>query len=211
MRSENSQSDGARSAAVPMWLWIYVCGVALVGCITVAQNVFDMSRQDWAAWAQAVGSIGAIIGAFEVGRRQVAADRRQALEMDRLERERKRDATVAVVQHAVSQASATVDGFKRIPTDVLLQVLRTDLYGLGAASDALFAIPLHEVGPAAAVVQFAQLQVTLRQMSRKVDQFASLDRDAALLAQHGLAGELVFAMPVAQHSADEFTKIVNSM
>lgn len=194
--------------AAPKWLWLYVCGVIAVGCITVAQNVLDLNKQDWAAWVQAVGAIGAIIGAFEVGRRQVVADRMQAIDMDRLERQRKMGAVLAVVNHAVSQAKAAVDGFQLIPTDVLREVLRSDLYGLEVASNALFAIPLHEVGSAEAVVQFAQLQVTLKEMSRKVEQFKMLDRDAALLTHLSLVGDLVFTMKVAQHSASEFDKFV---
>src|SRR5258708_7288401 len=83
------------------WLWSYVVAVVAVGLNIVVQNGIGFSKSDWAAWVPAIGSIGAIIGAFEVGRRQVESSRRHAMEMDRLARERKIGAIVAVAHHAV--------------------------------------------------------------------------------------------------------------
>jgi len=42
------------------------------------QVTFDLSKADWAAWAQAIGSILAIVGAFLIARHQHALQRQAA-------------------------------------------------------------------------------------------------------------------------------------
>ncbi|MFM0218242.1 hypothetical protein [Paraburkholderia caledonica] len=193
------------------WLWGYVLAVVAVGSIIVVQNVFELGKGDWAAWVQAIGSIGAIVGAFQVGRRQIESGRRHALEMDRLERTRKNQAVVAVVHHAVSQAKAAEEGFRNMPTDVLRTVLDRGIYALVEATDALFSIPLHQVGPSAAVVQFAQLQVTMKRMSTTFQRFGKLDRDGALIEHIHCSQELSGAVGIAENAANQFTQIVNRL
>jgi hypothetical protein len=193
------------------WLWSYVVAVVAVGLNIVVQNGIGLSKSDWAAWVQAIGSIGAIIGAFEVGRRQVESSRRHAMEMDRLARERKIGAIVAVAHHAVSQAKATEEGFRTISTDVLQVALDRGIDSLAEATDAVFSIPLHEVGPSAAVAQFAQLQVTLKRMNGTFQQFKQLDRDAALIEHLNSTYELTGSVGIAEDSANQFTAIVTRL
>ncbi|WP_445678891.1 hypothetical protein [Radicibacter daui] len=53
---------------------------ATVLCIigaSVIDAIFSLSKSDWAAWVQAVGSIGAIIGAIWISRHEIRVQRRQ--------------------------------------------------------------------------------------------------------------------------------------
>lgn len=62
------QNKGGRG--MQRWLWGYVGIVLFVGAVTVAQNVWCLSKTDWAAWVQAIGSIAAIIAAYLLASRQ---------------------------------------------------------------------------------------------------------------------------------------------
>jgi hypothetical protein len=163
---------------------------------------------DWAAWVQAVGSIGAIVGAFEVGRRQAEASRRQAIDLDVLAQQRQVDAIVAVVNHSIDQATASADSFMNMPTDVLRFALQEPIYSLSEATDALLAIPLHEVGTGAAVTQFAQLQVVLKAMQATIDRFKALERTQALLEHFDAGRKLNAGMQQAQFHANAFIDAV---
>ncbi len=62
------------------WLMSYVGIVVTVMVIVTVQNVFCLDAAAWASWVQAIGSIGAIVGAFIILNRQQeieAAVRRQ--------------------------------------------------------------------------------------------------------------------------------------
>lgn len=45
---------------VPRAIWIYVAVAGTIGAIVFVQNVWDLNKSDWAAWAQAVGTVTAI-------------------------------------------------------------------------------------------------------------------------------------------------------
>lgn len=65
-----------RSSA-PKWLWACVVGVFAAGSIVLAQHLWKLNRSDWASWAQAVGSVLAVICALWIALRE---DRRRARE-----------------------------------------------------------------------------------------------------------------------------------
>jgi hypothetical protein len=48
------------------WLWGYAGAVFLVGTITVAQNVWNLGKSDWADWATAFGTISAVAVALKL-------------------------------------------------------------------------------------------------------------------------------------------------
>ncbi|MBB5462916.1 hypothetical protein [Paraburkholderia sp. Cpub6] len=55
---------------MPKWLLTYSGAVLAVGAIVVTQNLWDLSKSDWASWVQAVGAIAAIVGAIWISNSQ---------------------------------------------------------------------------------------------------------------------------------------------
>ncbi|WP_186121450.1 hypothetical protein [Burkholderia gladioli] len=90
---------------MPKWVWGYVSVVAIVELVVVAQNLWDLSRSDWASWVQAIGSIAAIFGAYLVGERQSNAALASVRESHRLAEDSKRESRFAVLQAAYNRAS----------------------------------------------------------------------------------------------------------
>lgn len=93
---------------VPWVLWTYSLLVAAIGGIVAAQAVFELKSSDWAAWVQAIGSIGAIIGAV------IIANTQRRHESERL---RKAEASEAVrlseyVYVVCKDASGSLNGVK---------------------------------------------------------------------------------------------------
>ncbi|MCA8339477.1 hypothetical protein [Burkholderia multivorans] len=182
-------------------------------CVSLVLAALTVQAWGWnasnvAAWVQALGSIGAIVGAFMVGSRQIESDRRQTLENEARERARKSDAIMAVVTHAMGQASSTAESFRRMPTPVLKAALDQPIYSLAEAADALLNVPLHEVGSSEAVTQFASLQVVLKQMSAAVREFKAMDLNAATLSHIGHIERLTASTAMAQFHADSFAEAV---
>lgn len=78
---------------MPWWLICYVCTVFIAMVIATVQAFLRLDAAAWASWVQAVGSIGAILGAFWVANRQ-----------NRSGREEKQIAILAVAHAAVVEA-----------------------------------------------------------------------------------------------------------
>jgi hypothetical protein len=59
------------------WLVSYISAVLVIGAVVIVQNVWDLSKSDWAAWAQAVGATIGIGIAIWIPRnqRQYEADK----------------------------------------------------------------------------------------------------------------------------------------
>jgi hypothetical protein len=124
---------------------IIVSGVAVAVSICIGFLV-GLSKSDWASWVQAIGSIGAIAGAFYLGERQAKVAERA-----------RRELVVAVAEFAFDAAQDTVRFFlydpdrKRIDSDYLFTRLADGLV-------ALRAVPLHEVGSAEAIKAIIKLR-----------------------------------------------------
>jgi hypothetical protein len=142
---------------------VLIVGLVLCGLIKIFLLYPPNSSQDWAFWVQALGSIGAIIGAFEIARRQYQAN--LELERDRIEREHKKVllnilALAAYARkligeaHSYRQKSANADS---------AQHRRHEISKLEDISAALAAIPLHELP----VVEAVSALVALRRMVKE--------------------------------------------
>jgi hypothetical protein len=66
------------------WLWRYAATVVIVGGITVVQNVWNLSKSDWASWAQAIGGVSAVAAAIWLASREDRRRAREALAAARL-------------------------------------------------------------------------------------------------------------------------------
>ncbi|MEX3961063.1 hypothetical protein AB4Y42_02415 [Paraburkholderia sp. EG286B] len=194
------------------WAHAFLLG-AIALCFSLALVALTVHAWRWdssavAAWVQAIGSIGAIAGAFLVGQRQSESVRLQALESEEREKAQKTDAISAVVLHAIGQANATAQSFSLMRTDVLKRFLEQPVYSLSEAAGALLNIPLHEVGPSEAVTQFASLQVVLNRMSAAVEEFKNMTDDAATLAHPEKMRDLGLAAAMGQFHAAKFAEAV---
>ena len=63
----------------------------------------DLTKSEWAAWVQAIGSIAAIAGAVWLTQRQIDAQAKNALDAENRELKRFQDALLAVVDGAAKQ------------------------------------------------------------------------------------------------------------
>ena len=57
------------------WIYGYAASVVAIGGVTVAQNIWCLSKADWASWAQAIGTVAAVAGTIWLATRD---DRRRA-------------------------------------------------------------------------------------------------------------------------------------
>lgn len=112
--------------------------------------------QTWAAWVQAIGSIGAIYGAFKVGSNQARAAERAARDLERDRHNARLNGYAAVIVHLINMAKIAIRGFEnesaKLPPDAVhfpgfanawKSHIRDDLQ---VAIRAFDAIPVHELG-----------------------------------------------------------------
>ena len=157
-----------------IWEWVEV-GFALVGLgvvIAFLIYAFKLHSEGAAAWIQAIGAIGAIIGAFTVASNQAKNDRRQALDLRRLERKQGRAGIRAVAEHANREAIAIELAFKAMPPFAFqMFVQNTPVISIPDAIRALESIPLHETASADAVAGFIGLKSALQLLHSEVGSY----------------------------------------
>lgn len=119
----------------------------------------SLSAPDWAAWVGALGSIGAIVGAFLVGRMQSAAELRKDRILVREDIHRKNQAFLAIAAAAAKHALDIQTAFSGEGRFSRLAVMLTyDKRIISDVIDALALIPLHELGSYSAVTALLSLK-----------------------------------------------------
>lgn len=104
---------------------------------------------DLASWIQAIGSIGAILGAFVIGERQAAKAREYALHFYKTERKRIDAGARGVVGHLFGELLSLKDTADELPYEYFVQTWNSMLKGAShAAINAFDHLPLHELGTA---------------------------------------------------------------
>ena len=151
---------------------VYYASGVVVGAVAVAGFRFvnwgDLKAADWAAWVQAVGSIGAIAGAFWIADRQS----KTAIEAIKLEAGQaardKRTSAIAIVDAAFERARvirASIEGIDPMDAKSNLYITYDKSITEGLVR-ALSGIPMHEIGSSKAVASLLLF----------TDQFTFLDR-----------------------------------
>lgn len=152
-------------------LWVSFIAGPTFWLVSSAIKLVEMTSTEAASWVQAFGSIGAIVGAFAVANWQA---QKQQLHLDQQKLDRLQ-AMHAVVQSAAEHAKSMGDFAKDRPPDFALIGFWTT--GLGgpfqAALQALKAIPVHELGHAALVVQCMSIIGAMTQMQADVEHYLS--------------------------------------
>jgi hypothetical protein len=104
---------------------------------------FDLSKSDWAAWVQAVGSIGAIVGAVYVMDRQSEAAAKLAIDTEHRAMARRLSAIEGIVEHAFHLSMLVGAHTKPIENFYNYFFSYVDPTDLEAALASLHAIPVH--------------------------------------------------------------------
>jgi hypothetical protein len=135
------------------WLWGYGGAVVILSAIIVVQNVWGLSKTDWAAWVQAIGSIGAILGAFYLGSRQ-------AQWQARAEDRRIRAKYLSIANVAIGYVEVILDSARPDSGGMLLAGIEAQR--LIETTSAMKAIPLHELGSPDVIVAWSTFIKNLR-------------------------------------------------
>ncbi|AOZ06547.1 hypothetical protein BKK80_12500 [Cupriavidus malaysiensis] len=134
-----------------------------LGMVLTAFTIFPpKSASDWAAWIQAVGSIGAIVGAYTIGQRQARASLDQAIHLRDMEIKAKGQAMTAVVEAATKHAASIRGLAERMPFVPFYGYWR--LLGkeeTEAVIRSIEALPLHELASADKVIAVTGIRSSL--------------------------------------------------
>lgn len=126
----------------------------------------NMTPSDWAAWVQAVGSIGAIIAGFRVANKQIKSTAAQA-RLDRIEADDDRlTAALSVAMYAADliYEAAGQAASKGSVTGYLL--VSCDYLDFDGATRALQAIPLHDLRSPAMIGGLLKIQRCVESIDR---------------------------------------------
>ncbi|MBD9434205.1 hypothetical protein IB257_30070 [Achromobacter sp. ACM03] len=138
-----------------MQKWEFSCGMAIsvmvaaLFLVLFAINipVSTPSWADWAGWVQAIGSIAAIVSAFQLGSIQAATARRDDLHREDRERTRKEQGYRSVVQHLVNEMASIATFVGNRDPDTLSRSWESFLKPAAMAAIAAFdSLPIYDLG-----------------------------------------------------------------
>lgn len=146
---------------IKYWEWIGYClfAIASAAALVLLGRSFDLSKSDWAAWVQAVGSIAAIAGAYFIGERQAIAALKNDLKIRQVELKQKKKAVLAIAVAAKEQVGKIAQAC--VENDVERRRLELRRYNARTTSDivnAFAAVPVHELGSFDAVSAFFHIR-----------------------------------------------------
>jgi len=121
----------------------------IVGVATLAVAYPIFQSKEWASWVQAIGSIGAIIGAIAISKRTFDSDRKLRLEAERRERIRVDQGYRAVVLHLAEEAMNVVQLMKSSDVSSLISSWKIGRRSTAYACLSAFnSIPIYDLGSA---------------------------------------------------------------
>ena len=155
--------------------WLLVTTVAFLcaaaATITVV-NIADV--KDGTAWAQTIGSFGAIIVAFFVGKHQADAAIESVREGDRLQTSRRYSAILAVVDTAKEYTNNTAKIFAPNNFSYVTYKCCYSERDLKSIINALEAIPAHELRSYESVDALLKLRTSMFYIERHMAEVASI-------------------------------------
>jgi len=161
-------------------MWVVLIAGPTIWLVASAIKQIGPDSTVSAYWAQAIGSVGAVIGAFLIANSQY----RNQLRQSALKEKQKINAMHAVVAVAIEHAES-IGGFaKQFPEDPIFRAFWRD--GLGgsfeASVQALKALPTHELGEAELVVQLMAITGAMATIQDAVTDYMAA-RDISRLRQ----------------------------
>lgn len=154
--------------------------LSLMG-MTLMIRASSLWSQEAAGWAQAIGSVAAIFGAYFLGERQAKAALAVVAETDRIVVRRKNDAILALVDTAVNATLRVRQAFDKEGFTVLLLHVNYDEKIMESLIDALGSVPAYELGTFNSVAAYSRLRVALFHFHshvKRAEQHISTSRNA---------------------------------
>jgi hypothetical protein len=149
--------------------------------MSICHTLENLTASDWAAWAQAVGSIGAIIAAFLVGRQQAKAAIAAVVEAHTLQETGRLKSILAIGEAAFDRAKRIGEAISRHETDPVAIYNVYDPTVINSMAAALTSVPAHEIGSRDAVIAILDLRDQIRFLGESVETFKNpqVDLDTA--------------------------------
>jgi hypothetical protein len=151
------------------WLEIVAVSALTVIAFTVVLVLFpSMKSEVKAAWLQAFGSIGAILGALYLGERQASAALNNEMKLKRNELRRWTDSILAIAEAANEQAKELEKIYSNGIAHDLDIFLVYDSAAMKHIDEALSSVPVHELGSYKAVTAFIELRKSFANLQKHV-------------------------------------------
>lgn len=180
--------------------WEYIAAglaaVAIFLSVWRIGNAFDLNKNEWAAWVQAIGSIGAIVATIFVLNRQNLHAQRMFEQADRRERVRTAKSVGAIASKIIgkisSQLQCITDTENPELANFVLNCLRTkeEQDSAEVMVRTAAAIPLHELGSYNLVIGIQLLCDVTRQYDKFIRSLAA-NQSARAMEVTGAASWLI--------------------
>lgn len=144
-------------------------GVAL-GLVGLGRY-YDLDKSEWAAWVQAIGSVGAIFGSYLIGRWQSEREDEHALRMALIAKREKWAAVKAVIDDIYRQCLDLAPHFEREEAGVDVSALAThyDRRKFSKSLERVESIPVFELNSDSLASPIIDFQREARRVGRWVD------------------------------------------
>ena len=150
-----------------IFLSLGVTAIAIIG------HWAGLSRTDWPAWLQAIGSVAAIYYAYHLGERQAEKSQAAAVRLQDRADARKSLAFLAICSVASKNTENIEAVFCALPYDGFRRFATFQIEESKSIIRALQAIPIHEIGSAIAVVAILELENKMLELLRYIAVFDS--------------------------------------
>lgn len=156
----------------------------LIGSALLASFYPIFQSKEWAAWVQALGSVGAIVVAVFIGRESMRSAERLQLDRDLAERKRIETGYREVIRTLSAQTVAVIS---TVETAESVDSLRTNWYryaeeSINASLRAINSIPLYDLGNSERILFATILEMDARWVIRRVLEILREKGNAPLLA-----------------------------
>jgi len=167
MRFKKQLEASAPFAIKIMWITLIVGPAAWLFASVIKMMGPDSTVS--AYWAQAIGSVGAVLGAFLIANSQSRRQLSQALQKDK----QKINAMHAVVEVAVKHAASIGEFVEKLPPDDVFRAFWQE--GLGgsfeASVQALKSLPTHELGNPELVVHLMAITGSMATINNAASEY----------------------------------------
>ncbi|WP_314352589.1 hypothetical protein [Pseudomonas rhodesiae] len=181
------------------WACLFISFFFILVVVTL-KYAGSVKSSDLASWVQAVGSIGAIAGAYAVANWQIQKQKHQQEVQDK----NRLQAMYAVVKCAAEHLESTRVFAVQRPPRVALNVFWQHMSGAFEASmEALKVLPVHELGRAELVINCMFIIGAMSKLQSKINQYMDSGTDEQLEETYT---EIITHADLSMHSWKQFSK-----
>ena len=139
--------------------------------MSICQILGSLTASEWAAWAQAVGSSGAIIAAFMVGREQSRAAIAAVSAAHALQEAGRLKSILAIGEAAFDRAKQIGEAISQYESNRVALYQVYDPTVISSLAAALSSVPAHEVGSRDGAIAVLDLRDQIRFLGESVERF----------------------------------------